>query len=233
VKGNILVTGGIFLGVLFLLPAYEALAESRKGNFDHTGKADGAKFHTIPTSTVAGTVAKTGQTNCYDAGGNSIDCARTGQDGEYQKGASDPKPRFTKNGDGTVTDNLTHLIWLKNANCFGIRTWDQALSDCNGLSGGQCGLSDGSGAGEWRVPNARELYSLVHYSFYNPAVPNTEGAAQWSEGDPFNKVSAFYWSSTTHESTTMSSLAVDIKFGSISIISKSTMLYVWPVRGGQ
>jgi len=41
--------------------------------------------------------------------------------------------RFTDNGDGTVTDNLTALIWLKNADCFGTRVWADALSDCNNL----------------------------------------------------------------------------------------------------
>ena len=36
-----------------------------------------------------------------------------------KKGVAWPNPRFTDNGNGTVTDNLTGLIWLKNANCFG------------------------------------------------------------------------------------------------------------------
>ena len=45
----------------------------------------------------------------------------TGDDGDLQRGVAWPDPRFTDNGDGTVTDNLTGLIWLKNANCFGTR----------------------------------------------------------------------------------------------------------------
>ena len=64
-------------------------------------------------------VPKTGQTISYEPG----------DDGYYQKGVAWPNPRFTDNGDGTVTDNLTGLIWLKNANCFGTRTWATALSD--------------------------------------------------------------------------------------------------------
>ena len=39
-------------------------------------------------------------------------------DGYYQKGMVWPAPRFTDNSDGTVTDNLTGLIWLKDANCM-------------------------------------------------------------------------------------------------------------------
>ena len=74
-------------------------------------------------------VPKTGQTQCYDASA-AIDCAGTGQDGAFQKGVAWPNPRFTDNSNGTVTDNLTGLIWLKNANCFGSnRLWATALSD--------------------------------------------------------------------------------------------------------
>ena len=54
-------------------------------------------------------VHKTGQTTSY----------ATGDDGDLEKGVAWPNPRFTDNSDGTVTDNLTGLIWLKNANCFG------------------------------------------------------------------------------------------------------------------
>ena len=114
-------------------------------------------------------VAKTGQTLCYDVAGGTIACAGTGQDGQYQAGI-DPVVaptccgttnayntpawtgvRFTDNGDGTVTDNLTALIWLKNANCFGPPNWATALSDANTLANGSCGLSDGSSAGQLAV----------------------------------------------------------------------------------
>ncbi len=77
----------------------------------------------------------------------------TGDDGDLGKGIAWPRPRFTDNGNGTVTDNLTGLIWLKNANCFGLRAWNDAVSDCNGLNSGECGLSDDSNAGDWRLPN--------------------------------------------------------------------------------
>ena len=60
---------------------------------------------------------KTGQTLCYDSLGAVVPCAGTGQDGEIKAGVAWPSPRFTDNSNGTVTDNLTGLIWLKNANC--------------------------------------------------------------------------------------------------------------------
>ena len=83
-------------------------------------------------------VEQTGQTTSY----------ATGDDGDHEKGVEWQNPRFTDNGDGTVTDNLTGLIWLKDANCFGTRTWNNALSDSNGLASGSCGLTDGSNAGD-------------------------------------------------------------------------------------
>jgi hypothetical protein len=51
----------------------------------------------------------------------------TGDDGDLQMGVPWPNPRFTDNGDGTVIDNLTGLMWAKNANIYGTRTWSEAL----------------------------------------------------------------------------------------------------------
>ncbi len=143
-------------------------------------------------------VPQTGQTECWDEDGKVIDCEGTGQDGDLQRGLPWPNPRFTDNDDGTVTDNLTQLIWLKNANCFGKRTWSEALNDCNTLADGDCGLTDGSVAGDWRLPNVRELNSLIHYGVYYPALPDTAGTGQWSENNPFTGVQVLdYWSGTT------------------------------------
>src|SRR5262249_33933161 len=67
---------------------------------------------------------RTGQTNSFDANFPQRD------DGALRKGVALPSPRFTDNQNGTITDNLTGLIWLKNANCPGIsRTWQTALDD--------------------------------------------------------------------------------------------------------
>ena len=157
---------------------------------------------------------KTGQRTSY----------ATGDDGDLEKGVAWPTPRFTDNGDGTITDNLTGLIWLKNANCFGIRSWNNALSDSNGLENGECGLTDGSSAGEWRLPNYRELFSLVDAENYNPALPS---------GNPFNNVqSNYYWSSTTLATWTELVWVVGMGDGFVGNDYKVFDGYVWPVRGG-
>jgi len=76
----------------------------------------------LPAITISGTVnlPETGQTTCYDISGTVIPCTGTGQDGEIQTGVAWPNPRSTDNGDGTMTDNLTGLVWAKDANFSGV-----------------------------------------------------------------------------------------------------------------
>ena len=168
-------------------------------------------------------VEKTGQTTSY----------ATGDDGDLEKGIAWPNPRFTDNGDGTVTDNLTGLIWLKNANCFELPNWADALSYCANLASGSCGLTDNSVAGDWRLPNIKELQSLIHYGFYKPALPNTAGTGQWAEGDPFTSVRSYaYWSSSTYVDKTSQALVVWLEHGLGYLYDKSLNFYVWPVRDG-
>ena len=171
-------------------------------------------------------VAKTGQTACYDASGNIISCSGTGQDGEFQKGVSSPSPRFTDNGDGTVTDNLTGLVWLKNANCFGAGNWYDALTACNTLNSGECGLTDDSVEGDWRLPNKRELISITDDSRYNPVLPS---------GHPFSSVqNTVYWSGTSYAGNTNNAWNVSMPYGEVGKANKfdNPTYYAWPVRGG-
>ena len=169
---------------------------------------------------------KTGQKTCYDESGNVIDCANTGQDGDIQAGVEWPSPRFEDNGNGTITDHLTGLIWLKNANCGGTMNWHDALTYSNNLASDSCGLTDGSVAGDWRLPNIIELESLVNAEKSNPAV--------WLNTQEFTNVqSSYYWSASTCASFASSTLGVNMSYGSVYGYDKSYNYYVWPVRGGQ
>jgi hypothetical protein len=130
-------------------------------------------------------VPKTGQTTSYAFG---ID------DGGYQKGVASPTPRFTDNGNGTVTDKLTGLIWMQDANAFGTQTWASALFDAYDLKSGTGGLTDGSKQGDWRLPNIRELLSLIDFGSSTLLFP---------AGNPFkNNNRSPYWSSTTLAAST-------------------------------
>jgi hypothetical protein len=157
-----------------------------------------------------------------------------GDDGDLRKGIDWPSLRFTDNGNGSVTDNLTGLIWLKNANCFGLRAWNDAVSDCNGLNSGECGLSDDSNPGDWRLPNRNELNSLLNSDFYGPAVPNTAGTGQCADGDPFTNLLSgdLYWTSSTFPLSTNQAYYVDAFASTVYVRLKSESNFVWPVRGG-
>jgi hypothetical protein len=174
---------------------------------------------------------QTGQTGCWDVSGNSIVCATNplanGQDGKLKKGVAAPVPRFTNNSNGTVTDNQTGLVWLKNANCFGAQSWPDALNSANTLVGNstQCSLSDGSVAGDWRLPNITELESLVDLQNTNPALPS---------GHPFDDVltPTYWWSSTTASDAPGSAFVVLIGTARVYSGPKNitSLKATWPVR---
>ena len=158
-------------------------------------------------------VPKTGQTTSY----------AVGDDGGLEAGVPEPDPRFTDNGDGTVTDNRTSLIWMKDAGCAGTKTWANALSYCNSLANGTCGLSDGSQAGDWRMPNRFELESLLDMGNHDPTLPS---------GHPFTSVqNVRYWSSTTLPSVTSYASCVGFSNGDVYNYAKTNgTIPVWCVR---
>ena len=170
----------------------------------------------------------TGQIKCYNTAGTEVPCAGTGQDGDRLAGVAWPNPRFTDNGNGTVTDNLTGLIWLKNANCFADQAWQSALDSANRLASGSCGLSDGSAVGGWRLPNINELESLVDEQNRSSALPT---------GHPFSNVQASYWSSSSRASGKYAAWYLSMVDGGVSydympLSYKYSFHKVWPVRDG-
>ncbi|MBC8029076.1 MAG: DUF1566 domain-containing protein [Pyrinomonadaceae bacterium] len=170
-------------------------------------------------------IARTGQEECYGPDGRPIECKGTGQDGAIRAGVPWPDPRFTDNSDGTVTDHLTGLIWLKDGNAFGTRTWHQALEDCNSLFTGNCGLTDGSKEGDWRLPNINELRSLEDYGHHTPAL---------TPGHPFVNVrQSLCWSSTTVASAPNLARFLFVGIGSCVWDHKNVLMGVWPVKGGR
>jgi len=207
--------------------ATDALEKDAPGEFVFSGTrvtTEGIVFPDGTTQTTAATgrlnyapVEKTGQTASF----------YSGDDGYFEKGVGWPDPRFTDNLDGTVTDNLTDLIWLKNANCFGYGSWTKALNDCNSLADGICGLTDSSSAGDWRLPNRYELESLLDMSKRQPAL---------AAGHPFTDVQSdsHYWSSTTRADNQSYAWVVGLFYGYVQHAAKSaTGYYIWPVRGGR
>jgi len=160
-------------------------------------------------STTPAAVPKTGQTTSYAAW----------DDGVYQKGVAFPLPRFTIQSDtNCILDNMTGLIWARNANLGGSMSWSAAIAYCEALNYG--------GQTDWRLPNRNELNSLIDSSNYSPALPL---------GHPFVGVQNYhYWSGTSYVGNTGDAWCVGIGTGYVFNYSKPTnTYYVWPVRGGQ
>ena len=129
-----------------------------------------------------------------------------------------PAPRFTDNSNGTITDNLTGLIWLKNANCPGTSTdWFTAVGDVvqlntdGTMNGNNCGDTSNAGShqSDWRLPNRNELTSLLDLGTFHLAVP---------AGHPLNFVASFYWSSTTYANSSDNAWIVNFDFGDVIAI---------------
>jgi hypothetical protein len=162
-----------------------------------------------------------GSDTCFDNVGTNrfVDCGSTG----------------IGTSNGTVKDAQTGLVWLKNANCFGSTSWADANIKAGALASGQCGLTDGSKAGDWRLPTKDEWTAMFRPgcspSPGGPTIPDRTGNACYAGGTPWavNVQSADYWSSTTNANPT-TAFALDLLSGNNSGGAKTLNLYAWPVR---
>jgi hypothetical protein len=155
------------------------------------------------------------------------------RDNQIIKGKLGVGPRFVDMGNGTVTDGVTGLVWLKNANPCGEKNWSDAMAYCQSLANGTAGLTDGSVAGQWRLPSMAELQGMGT----NP--PTTWvgiGTVTWTEPSaPFINVQRSYWSSTEYSQNTNAAYVVQVDWAYSVYWSKVNYLglYVWPVRNPQ
>lgn len=150
-----------------------------------------------------------------------------------------------------VTDNRSGLVWLKNADCLDSTTdWFTAMEFVAGLAdlpadsrlaGLDCDLSDGSSAGEWRLPSPAEWEAMVEDAVEmgcSPTITNDRGTACWAPFSIFSSFRAvrtsFYWSSMSTVIIPTSVWVVDLETGVADTgLPKGITLHFWPVRGGQ
>jgi len=126
---------------------------------------------------------------------------------------------FSRSSVGIVTDSTTGLQWQDayedNEGNVKVTSWRGAINYCEALTLG--------GKYDWRLPNQKELLTLVDYGEFDPSI-----------NDVFqNTMSYNYWSSTTRVNATGQVWLVYFKSGSIDSPIKSASSYVRCVRGGQ
>ena len=163
-------------------------------------------FAALTNAALASPLPDTGQTQSYTD--------TFGEDSDY---TINP-PSYTDNGDGTVTDNVTGLMWQQEDDDT-TRAWDEACSYCQDLVLG--GYSD------WRLPSVFELMSIVDYGTYNPSIDTTYFSG-------INVPDYNWWSSTTRANSPSVAWRVHFLNGGVgtSTDNKSYPYYVRCVRGG-
>lgn len=145
-------------------------------------------------------------------------CAGSGQDGEFRAGLAWPAPRFQEKG-GRVLDRLTGLEWTGDANLPEYPlTWMEALDFVARMNEARL-----LGHADWRLPNRRELRSLVSHQTRRPVLPDAH---------PFLDVfPGWYWTSTTAAISPSHAWYVDMDGGRMFFGGKDQSFLVWPVRG--
>ena len=160
----------------------------------------------------------TGQSGCYDSNGKIIPCPESGHDGEFRTGMPWPAVRFIVKGE-LVHDNLTGLQWLRNANPaeFPV-TWQEALDHIYRMNREKV-----EGHTDWRLPNRRELRSLMAFETRKPALPLEH---------PFENVFlGWYWTSTTSAVHSGYAWYIHMEGARMFFGRKDQYYLFWPVCG--
>ena len=151
-----------------------------------------------------GRLPDTGQTSSYTA--------IFGEDSDY----TIKPPSYTDNGNGTVTDNVTGLVWQKT---------DDNTTHTHLSAGAFCENLTLGGQSDWRLPTVSELVGILHLGTYNPAINTTYFTGTNS---------SYYWSSTTYAYNTSYAWHVDFQgVNGMTYDYKTSYNYVRCVRGGQ
>jgi hypothetical protein len=176
-----------------------------------------------------------GQTTCWDSSGTVVACPQTGQDGDIRGGAP---LAYVDNGDGTITDLNTGLSWEKKSDDGSIHdkdttyTWNDAFA----VHVATLNTMRFAGHNDWRLPNAKELQSLINYENVNPTV-----SPQFNTGCAFPgctvltcscTTGADYWSSTSNANFPSNAWEVDFFAGFVRAADKTGGNFVRAVRGG-
>jgi len=194
-----------------------------------------------PGPTQSSGLLSTGQAQCDDGSGTLGTCPGSprGQDGEIKAGAP---LTYTDNGNGTISDSVTGLTWEKLSSDGSIHRVDNTYTWANAFSAKIAALNTTpcfAGHCDWRLPNRRELESLVDLGRVTPAVDPAFNTA-CKPGCTVMTCSCMqpdmpYWSSTSYQDPTAPpgvAWAVDENVGIVNAFDKTNPNHVRAVRGG-
>jgi len=181
-----------------------------------------------------------------------------GQGSAKKTGSIKPSPpcfdntnRYVNCGNGTVTDTVTGLIWLQQADCLGVsETWKAANEAATLLKDGDCNgtLTDNSSPGDWRLPTQTEWSATIAQavklgctfggSGTAPSLTNDAGTGCYTSQSSFTGnapgvAPGVYWSSTAYETIPSAAVYANLGDGNLGVIAKQLPIRVWPVRGGR
>jgi hypothetical protein len=163
-------------------------------------------------------ILSTGQEKCYDSTGLEIPCVSTFQDAAVKSGMQWPANRFEIQEE-KVLDRLSGLTWTRDANLGSFPvTWQEALDRIAEMN-----IIGALGHNDWRLPNRRELHSLMSYQAKRPSLPNDH---------PFtNYFLGWYWTSTSAAINPSHAWYVHLEGARMFYGRKSEYYLYWPVRG--
>lgn len=150
------------------------------------------------------------------------------------------QPRYADQGDGTVVDSRTGLIWLRNADCWGKMSRQDALQAVARLASGECGLTDGSESGDWRLPT-RDEWEAMTEPRCNPPISDDNGTGCSSDQSSFAGIQSEYMAgegTAVQDQPVVHSFALYPELhqpsGSTNLSQgeseRSALVHVWPVR---
>jgi len=194
-----------------------------------------------------------GGTISVTANGNAYVC-----NGQDATGATNPNPpcfdngkRYIDCGNGTVTDTVTGLVWLQQANCLPIDDWSNASQATAMLKDGECNLTDKSVPGDWRLPTADEWSATVARAVAlgcgtptAPSLTDDAGTTCYDAAGRTSFVGVFastpvdpnmiYWSSNANELSPTKALVMFLNggFSGGSVLKHLLHAGAWPVRSG-
>jgi hypothetical protein len=179
-----------------------------------------------------GCLPATGQTTCWNGSGTPIPCAGTGQDGELQDGAP---LSYTDNGDGTVSDNNTGLMWAKQSDDGSLHDKDNVYTWSNAFAVYIAGLNAANYAGynDWRLPNAKEMQSIYNHQTAESAAFETGCVGGCTVLTcSCTTDNANFWTSTSNVAAPSQAWITNSWQGFVSLLGKANAIAVRAVRGG-